>query len=121
VIMPPICGKALKSKMVTEYDFDSLPINTKYIGVLQNKWIVYISGHLTNKILVGYRGTHYVDAPCIYCPHLLLCNAEKTSDKKGYGSRSEEWMLHRRGRHIVAREDYLACIEVKNKESMLEF
>jgi len=120
VILPVGLAKSVKSEIATEYDFDTLPIKIKRIGVIRNKWVTYLNGYEANSILVGYRGSHPVDAGYIYTPNLLFYDPKK----EGAGTLKERYIVSRRGRHHIPKPDYFACIEFtadKRSDSIEEF
>lgn len=104
VVLPIGLARSIKSYISAEYDFEALPINVKRIGYLQNKMVLFISGHHeTNKILVGYRGTHHVDAGYIYSPHVLFTAPLKEGENK-INIRSSSFNR--------VMPDYFACVEL---------
>ena len=115
VVMPVVLARFIKTELATEYDFDALPTNIRRVGCLKNKWIVYINGYESRKILVGYRGSHPADAGYVVCPYLLFCNPKKEG---------ERYLISRQCKNLMLKNDYYACIELtadKRSASMEEF
>jgi hypothetical protein len=116
IVLPAGVARYIKSELVTEYDFDALPINIRRVGCLKNKWIVYINAYDPRQILVGYRGTHPADAGYIVSPALHFCEPKKEPP--------DRIKLHRKSLNALVRNDYFACIELtadKRSDSIEEF
>lgn len=107
-ILPVAVAKFLKNHIATFYDLDALPTNIRRIGCLNNKWTIYISGYHGKHILVGYRGTHPVDAGYFYLPEVVFWEPKK--EENGY-------VVHKKAQYMLVRSDYFACIEIENKSA----
>ena len=104
VIMPMHFAKVIQNHIKTYYDFEALPINFKPIGVLKNRWKVYITSMIKNKMIIGYRGHHPVDAGLVFSPETFFGNPRKSS--RGI---EVSWM----GRMETVRPDYFRTIDVR--------
>lgn len=116
IVLPVTIARFMKSELATVYDFDALPINTRHVGCLKNRWSTYISSYEVRRILVGYRGTHPIDAGYIMCPARQFCDPKKEE--------KDRWLICRKTFNNMVRPDYYACIELtadKRNVSMDEF
>lgn len=66
IVLPLPIAKILKDEIVPEHSFDTPQTDIRRIGLLRNKWIVYINSYPTIDIVMGYQGTHPLDSGYIY-------------------------------------------------------
>lgn len=57
----------------TEGTFEA-PVNTKYVGTLNNSLRVYVDSYASDDtpVLIGYKGKNEFDAAAFYCPYVPL-------------------------------------------------
>ncbi len=117
IIMSTEMARALAESMRTYYDFDSLPINLRSVGVLKNRWKVFISAGFPNLMIMGYRGYHPVDAGIVVQPCNLLHKPKKVNmqrgDQIGYAFNWE-------GALTLPRKDYFRVIKLKLSKNDLD-
>ncbi len=103
IIIPTFLARYIKSELITEYDFDSLPTNIRRVGHLRNKWSVYMNGYESNLILVGYRGEHPVDVGYIMSPRIMFCDPRKNA---------KTISIQKNVSNTFVKSEYYACIEL---------
>lgn len=104
IIMPTSIAKKIEDQLATYFEFDTLPIGILKIGCLKNKLIVYITSYSEDKILIGYRGKHPVDAGLSCCIGSLFYSYNKLPNKK--------LKIAKLSNVSLIRPDYFGCINI---------
>lgn len=65
----------------TEGTFEA-PVNTKFVGTLNNSVRVYVDSYASDDtpVLVGYKGSNEMDAASFYCPYIPLMSSAVVLD-----------------------------------------
>lgn len=107
IVLPLAWARLLKPYISSEYDFDSLPTNIRRIGYLQNNMVLFINGYEKNRILLGYRGSHPVDAGFIYSPHIYFYNPEK---------QKTNFIINMDGIETMINKNYFLTLSASSKD-----
>lgn len=81
VVLPLPIAKILRDEIVPEHSFDVPQTDIRRIGLLRNKWIVYINSYPGIDIVMGYQGTHPLDSGYIYHLNGMFYNHKKELGK----------------------------------------
>lgn len=81
VVLPLPIAKILKDEIAPEHSFDIPNTDIRRIGLLKNKWIVYVNNYPTIDIVMGYQGTHPLDSGYIYHINSMFHNSKKELGK----------------------------------------
>lgn len=107
IIMDIKLARIMQELIRTYYDFDSMFTNMREIGVMKNRWTVFVAAGFGDTMIMGYRGHHPVDAGVVVSPANLFSRPEMS---RGICD------LHWKGTLSVPRPDYFRVINLSKKE-----
>ena len=94
----------------------SFAMGVNQVGTLQNRWTVYKNPYMTeNTILVGFRGSNFLETGAVYAPYVPLIMTPLVYDPVNFTPR--KGVMTRYAKKIV-RPEFYGVIQVAGLEKI---